>query len=111
MTKFIEINTIGVSKDSQVRAAKILQTVSDGYDHVRTAEQNENFFEYAYSHMVNRWKDLRAAVKKSGHFSLPDFPPGMCTFSKRVFEPQPGNVKFILGMTLLYNHRNLEKRL
>ncbi|KAF3322039.1 L-tryptophan--pyruvate aminotransferase 1-like isoform X1 [Carex littledalei] len=32
MVKFIEMNSIGVSKDSQIRAARILQVVSDGYD-------------------------------------------------------------------------------
>ncbi|KAA3454957.1 tryptophan aminotransferase-related protein 2 isoform X1 [Gossypium australe] len=58
MTKYIEINTIGVSKDSQVRAAKIL-------------------------------KQLREAVQQSGLFSVSDFPPQLCMFLNRVFEPQP----------------------
>lgn len=89
MTKFIEINTIGVSKDSQVRAAKILHAVSDGYEHVGNGVESEKFFEYGYSLMVNRWKELRAAVNESGLFSLPEFASGICSFSRRVFEPQP----------------------
>lgn len=89
MTKFIDINTIGVSKESQLRAAKILQAVSDGYSHVGNIKERENLFEYGYSHMVKRWKELRAAVNESGLFSLPEFPSGTCTFSGRAFEPQP----------------------
>lgn len=89
MTTFIEINTIGVSKDSQIRAAKILQTVSNSYDHGGNPEEEESFFDYSYNLMENRWKKLRAAVNKSGQFSLPNFPLGTCTFSGRYFEPQP----------------------
>ncbi|KAL1810350.1 hypothetical protein ACET3Z_027340 [Daucus carota] len=89
MTKFIEINTIGVSKDSQLRAARILQAVSDDYDSSGNAKKNEQFFEYSYKVMVKRWNELRAAVDKSQIFSLPKFPPGTCTFSGQTFEPQP----------------------
>jgi L-tryptophan---pyruvate aminotransferase len=32
MVEFIELNSIGVSKDSQVRAAQILKVISDGYE-------------------------------------------------------------------------------
>ena len=32
MTKFIEVNTIGVFKDSQLRAAKVLRVVSDSWE-------------------------------------------------------------------------------
>lgn len=91
MTKFIEINTIGVSKDSQLRAARVLQAVSDDYDSIGNVKENERFFEYNYSVMVKRWKELRAAVDRSEKFSLPKFPPDRCTFSGQTFEPQPGN--------------------
>ncbi|KAM7471277.1 hypothetical protein LguiA_009460 [Lonicera macranthoides] len=89
MTKYIELNTIGVSKDSQIRAAKILQAVSDNNGRVGNPREGETFFEYGYNLMAKRWKQLREAVNKSGLFSLPEFPPGMCTFSGRAFEPQP----------------------
>lgn len=91
MTKYIELNTIGVSKDSQIRAAKILQAVSDDNGRVGNPKESETFFEYGYNLMAKRWKQLREAVNKSGLFSLPEFPPGTCTFSGRAFEPQPGN--------------------
>ncbi|PSS07755.1 Tryptophan aminotransferase-related protein [Actinidia chinensis var. chinensis] len=90
MTKFIEINTIGVSKDSQLRAARILQAVADSCDRVGSPEEVQPFFDYSYILMEKRWKQLRAAVKKSGLFSLPDFPSKFCNFSGRTFESQPG---------------------
>lgn len=88
MTKFIELNTIGVSKDSQLRAAKILQAVSDN-DHVGDLEKSETFFEYGYNLMTKRWKNLRAAVNNNKLFSLPEFPLERCNFSDQTFEPQP----------------------
>lgn len=83
MTTFIEINTIGVSKDSQIRAAKILQAVSDSCD------GDESFFDYSYKLMEKRWKKIREAVDKTELFSLPDFPPEICSFSGRSFGQLP----------------------
>ncbi|KAF7806049.1 Tryptophan aminotransferase-related protein 2 [Senna tora] len=76
MTKFIELNTIGVSKDSQLRAAKIMRVVSDSCEQ----REGESFFEFNYKVLVQRWKQLRAVVERSGLFSLPTFSPAFCTF-------------------------------
>ncbi|KAK9066463.1 hypothetical protein SSX86_013785 [Deinandra increscens subsp. villosa] len=88
MTTFIEINTIGVSKDSQIRAAKILQAVSDscGQENQKGAE---TFFDYSYKLMAERWKKIREAVNKTELFSLPSFPPETCSFSGRTFGQLP----------------------
>ena len=103
MTKFIEISTIGVSKDSQLRAAKVLRAVSD------SCEEDENsllggqsFFNYSYSLMVRRWEQLRAAVEHSGMFSLPNFSSSFCNFLNQVTEPHPGNdliINSMIGIT------------
>ncbi|WOG89189.1 hypothetical protein DCAR_0208425 [Daucus carota subsp. sativus] len=89
MTRYIEISTIGVSKDSQLRAAKILQTLSDQYNTTNNAEGKERFFDYSYNVMLKRWKELRAAVDNNEKFSLPKFSPDNCTFRGQSFEPQP----------------------
>ncbi|MBA0787072.1 hypothetical protein Gotri_006926 [Gossypium trilobum] len=86
MTKYIEINTIGVSKDSQVRAAKVLKVISD---YSEGPNEGDSFFEFSYRVMAKRWKQLREAVQQSGLFSVSDFPPQLCMFLNRVFEPQP----------------------
>lgn len=87
MTKFIELNTIGVSKDSQLRSAKILHAVADSIED--DSKESENFFEFGYNLLQKRWNQLRAAVNKSKLFSLPSFPSGTCSFSGRNFQPQP----------------------
>lgn len=91
MTKFIELNTIGVSKDSQQRAAKILQVISDSYEHVGSPREGEPFFHFSHSVMEARWTALRTAVKQSRLFSLPEFPPGFCNFMDEAFGSRPGN--------------------
>ena len=96
MTKFIELNTIGVSKDSQQRAAKVLQVISDSYEHVGNPKKGSPFFHFSHSLMEERWNALRSAVKQSGLFSLPDFPSGFCNFLGQPFRSQPG--KTTLGL-------------
>ncbi|GAV58291.1 Alliinase_C domain-containing protein [Cephalotus follicularis] len=85
MVKYIEFSTLGVSKDSQLRAAKILNVISDSCEGAAV----ESFFESSFQLMAQRWKQLRMAAWQSGLFSLPAFPPEFCTFSRRDFEPLP----------------------
>ncbi|KAI9108874.1 hypothetical protein K1719_020179 [Acacia pycnantha] len=92
MTKFIELNTIGVSKDSQLRAAKVLRAVSDSCEQERRFQGEESFFKFSYNIMSQRWNQLRATVERSGMFSLPSFSPAFCTFFTQVLEPQPAFV-------------------
>lgn len=94
MTTFIEINTIGVSKDSQIRAAKILQAISDSCDHANQ-KHAESFFDYSYKLMSQRWKEIREAVNKTKLFSLTNFPQETCSFSGRTFGQLPGNLKTV----------------
>ena len=90
ITKFIELNTIGVSKDSQLRAAKVLRAVSDSCEQGNSKE-SESFFKFSYKLMANRWKQLSLAVERSGLFSVPKFSPAFCTFFNQMLEPHPGN--------------------
>lgn len=81
MTKFVELNTIGVSKDSQMRAAKVLSAVSDGYDMGSGSRHRHRLFDFGRRKMVERWAMLRAAAAASGIFSLPEETSGHCSFS------------------------------
>ncbi|MCL7037987.1 hypothetical protein MKW94_028980, partial [Papaver nudicaule] len=86
MTKFIELNTIGVSKDSQLRAAKILRAVSDS---CTDSANSESFFEFGHRLMTQRWKQLRDAVRTSGMFSLPEFTSDFCNYYEKYSELHP----------------------
>ncbi|MQL84484.1 hypothetical protein Taro_016987 [Colocasia esculenta] len=88
MTKFIELNTIGVSKDSQLRAAQILGAVSDGYELGGRAR----FFDYGRRLMAERWQLLQEAARSSGNFSLPHFPSANCSFTGEMTQLLPGNL-------------------
>ncbi|KAL0318527.1 UNVERIFIED_CONTAM: Tryptophan aminotransferase-related protein 2 [Sesamum angustifolium] len=89
MTEFIVLSTIGVSKESQLRAAKILQVLSDSHEHRGGFKEVEAFFDHSYNLMARRWRQLRDAVKRSKLFSLPEFPHSKCAFTGRTFASQP----------------------
>ncbi|KAK1565008.1 hypothetical protein Q3G72_016754 [Acer saccharum] len=89
MTKYIELNTFGVSRDSQLRAAKVLKVVSKSSTEPSSSSEDESFFEFSHHQLATRWKLLRLAVQRSGQFSLPEFSPQNCTFLGREFKPQP----------------------
>ncbi|KAK1269357.1 Tryptophan aminotransferase-related protein 2 [Acorus gramineus] len=88
MTKFIELNTIGVSKDSQLRAARILKAISDGHEW-QVTDGTERFFEYGRRMMTDRWERLRVVVRSTGRFSLPEFTPASCKFAGETTETHP----------------------
>lgn len=92
MTKFIEMNTIGVSKDSQIRAARILSVVRNSHDNSKIVHSvEESFFHYARRTMTERWDRLNEAIKSSnGAFILADFPSQHCNFSDEIIESHPG---------------------
>ena len=95
MTKFVELNTIGVSKDSQLRAAKVLRAVSDGYDNDEHSSssapaQRHRLFDFGRRKMVERWSMLRAAAAASGVFSLPEETTGHCNFANETAANNPG---------------------
>ncbi|XP_073048636.1 tryptophan aminotransferase-related protein 2-like [Primulina eburnea] len=89
MTEFIVLSSIGVSKESQIRAAKILQVVSDSHKYTGDFNEGEAFFEHSHKLMARRWKQLRDAVKNGKIFTLPEFPLGHCSFTNRSFASQP----------------------
>ncbi|XP_038694723.1 L-tryptophan--pyruvate aminotransferase 1-like [Tripterygium wilfordii] len=84
MTKFMEISSIGISKESQVRAAKILGVIADD-----CAAGSDNFFAYSQKVMAERWEKLREVVKGSELFSLPKYPQEYCNFIGELSEASP----------------------
>ena len=91
MVNFVHRSTIGVSRDSQLRAAKILAFVSDAYndDDKDTRQQRLDLFDFAQRRMADRWLALRTAVASTGAFSLPEETFGYCTFTKQMVAATP----------------------
>ncbi|KAL8057249.1 hypothetical protein ABFS82_04G173100 [Erythranthe guttata] len=90
MTEFIMLSTIGVSKESQIRGAKILQVIADSHEKRDKFKKIEPFFEHSYKFMAMRWNDLEDVVDQNKLFTLPNFAPARkCNFSGHIFAPQP----------------------
>ncbi|CAM6126897.1 unnamed protein product [Calypogeia fissa] len=99
MAKFIELNSIGVSKDAQIRTTQILRAVAKAYEvggddgivDVRTMSEavevhmeKQGLFHFGASEMAYRWQRLRSALASGVRFSLlPEFEPALCTFFRQ----------------------------
>lgn len=107
MAYFIEVSTIGVSHDAQVRATQLLRVVvrnavpsaSSGPIQLRGPSQlwgpellQQDMFRYGYSIMDYRWRALREALEGSKRFRLPEFEPAHCSFFGQITQPTPGTV-------------------
>ncbi|CAN1795075.1 L-tryptophan--pyruvate aminotransferase 1, partial [Linum perenne] len=88
MTMFKQVCTIGVSKDSQVRAAKILNVIADDCEN-HDISSDENFFGQNRKEMEERWIKLKEAIRVQDTFTLPKYPQQYCNFSKKFFHPTP----------------------
>jgi L-tryptophan---pyruvate aminotransferase len=96
MTKFMELTTIGVSKDSQLRAAKILGAICNGYEQLPSpaGQTRSHLFHFAREKMAARWTRLRAALAASDIFTLPDELSEYCGFFKKTVTANPGNKSY-----------------
>lgn len=101
MAKFLELNTIGVSHDSQVRATQVIKAVVEGYTSPANQEQpnlnrldGNKLFHFGSSVMQYRWKRLRSALNASSELSILDFESSYCTFFEKEIAPTPGMDEF-----------------
>ncbi|KAK6116538.1 hypothetical protein DH2020_049644 [Rehmannia glutinosa] len=90
MVKFMEINSIGVSKEAQIRAATILEIICGSCSQsVKPNIDLDNFFEYNKNLMAERWKRLRDVVKKNDIFYVTKYPIQYCNFTGDFTEAYP----------------------
>ncbi|KAF2549389.1 hypothetical protein F2Q70_00020450 [Brassica cretica] len=76
MVQYLTINSIGVSKESQIRATAILNELTKS-----CRIKSESFFEYGNEKVKSRWESLRWVVDKTGDkFTLPEYPQAVCNF-------------------------------
>lgn len=86
MVQYITINSIGVSKESQIRATTILNELT------KTCRiKSESFFQYGYEKIKSRWERLHWVVDKTGDtFTLPNYPQAFCNFFGKNNSTFPG---------------------
>ncbi|KAE8701596.1 Pyridoxal phosphate (PLP)-dependent transferases superfamily protein, putative isoform 2 [Hibiscus syriacus] len=80
MITHMHVNSLGMSKDAQLRAFRLLKAVQ---------EQGTEIFGFAYETMKSRWERLVRTVSSSDRFSLPENNPRYCTFHNKVRQLSP----------------------
>lgn len=86
MSWYLTLNTMGVSRDTQLRALKLLKVVLQG--------SGKEIFEFGYKTLSSRWAKLTKTLSASKRFSLQSFGPQHCSHFKNTREPPPGNIHF-----------------
>ncbi|KAK2967745.1 hypothetical protein RJ640_029702 [Escallonia rubra] len=81
MLKYTDENCFGVSRDTQLRALKLLKVVLEG--------EGIEIFGFAHKTMSDRWEKLSEALSSSKRFSIQDLAPQYCSFFQRVRGPSP----------------------
>ena len=82
MLTYLDLNTMGVSREAQLRALKLLNVVLEG--------GGKEIFQFGYTTMRDRWIRLKQILSQSTRFSLQKLSPQYCSFFKRVRDPSPG---------------------
>ncbi|KAK4763935.1 hypothetical protein SAY87_013373 [Trapa incisa] len=90
MAKFIDVTTLGVSREAQVRASKILGAISDVYEGPEALPESDRFFEYFRRVLNERMDKLRESLRVNEFFSLPEYPIKHCLFTKGLTRISPG---------------------
>lgn len=81
MNMYLQLNMMGVSRDTQLRAMKLLKVIIE--------DGGREIFEFGYKTMTKRWDRLRKTLSMSNRFSLQKVPPENCTYFQKVREPTP----------------------
>eukprot|EP00257_Ricinus_communis_P019085 XP_015577968.2 tryptophan aminotransferase-related protein 4 isoform X2 [Ricinus communis] len=80
MQTYLKLNTLGVSRECQLRALKLLKVVLQGGNAI---------FEFGQETMRKRWERLSKTVSMSKRFSIQKIPPQYCIYFKKVREASP----------------------
>ncbi|KAI9200916.1 hypothetical protein LWI28_015051 [Acer negundo] len=81
MYDYMSVNTVGVSRDTQLRALKLLKVVLES--------RGREIFEFGHKTMRNRWEKLSNTISLSNRFTLQQIPPQYCTFFHKVRASSP----------------------
>uniref|UniRef100_A0A2P2KFG4 Alliin lyase n=1 Tax=Rhizophora mucronata TaxID=61149 RepID=A0A2P2KFG4_RHIMU len=82
MLWYLSLNTMGVSRETQLRAFKLLKVVLEG--------RTRDLFEFGHKTMRNRWEKLSKIVSESNRFSLQKIETQYCSFFQKIRPASPG---------------------
>lgn len=88
MSSYVKVNTIGISRDAQLRALKLVKVVMEG--------SGREIFEFGHTTMKNRWEKLSSVLSVSNRFSLQEIAPQYCSFFRTVRSASPGYFSLII---------------
>ncbi|KAF2297512.1 hypothetical protein GH714_024815 [Hevea brasiliensis] len=80
MQSYLTLNTMGVSRESQLRTLQLLKVVLQG---------GKDMFEFGHETMKKRWEILNNTISMSKRFSLQKIESHYCTFFQKVREASP----------------------
>lgn len=81
MAIHMQLNSMGVSRDTQLRALKLLKVILEG--------NGREIFDFGFKTMKERWEMLNKTLSVSKRFSLQNIPPQYCTFYQKVKDSSP----------------------
>ncbi|CAK7346733.1 unnamed protein product [Dovyalis caffra] len=76
MLTFLQLNTMGVSRDTQLRTLKLLKVVLAG--------GGRDLFEFGHETMRKRWEKLNKVISMSKRFSLQKIAPKYCIYFQKI---------------------------
>lgn len=83
MQTYIQMSQLVISKDVQLRALKLLKVI--------VKNGGNEFFDFGYKRMRDRWNSFNKIMSMSKDFSPQEISPQYCSFLNRIREPSPGD--------------------
>ncbi|XP_002994169.2 tryptophan aminotransferase-related protein 3 [Selaginella moellendorffii] len=87
MFMYIAVSTIGVSRESQLRAHRLIKSLLDGYQN--GGSHKARMFDFGYHTLQSRWQTLAEIFKASTRFSIQKTDSQHCSFFKKEVSPSP----------------------
>lgn len=87
-TKYMQVNTMGVSRDTQLRVLKLIKVM------LAEMRGEGGIFEFGYKTIAERWSKLSKVISSSNRFSLQQLSPQYCTYFKKIRDPSPAYAWF-----------------
>ncbi|XP_038979371.1 tryptophan aminotransferase-related protein 3-like [Phoenix dactylifera] len=82
-TEYMQLNTMGVSRDTQLRVLKLVKVM------LAEMRGEGGIFEFGHKTTRERWSKLSKVISSSNRFSLQQLSPLYCTYFKKIIDPSP----------------------